>query len=429
MCVPWKKPLGIGMRRQSPYVILPVLVLFVLLTQSLPMILLPRLLRPSRNSLPRLTPLTTTTTTLPPFRCRLPLHSSQGSASSSSTAPSSSASAAPPLVTVITGPTSVGKSLCALSLSLPPPSAILSADSVQLYDELTVGANKPTPSELSAAPHLFVGGQPLNSSRDDEGSSTAMKWLSAASFALASPAAGPGVHPRVVCGGSSMYVDWLLNGAPCSPGYANGTEDGRRMREAVDDAVGRAGLDEGWEEGVERVYGALVAGGGLDGLKGAEREELRRRFGALTRNDVYRLTRAAEVGLHRSKFGGEGPLFSAERSGVGRAEVEFRPFFLCPSSRWEHCRAIDARCESMIGKGLLSEVGSLAAHHGLLSSPVRLAIGYRQTLEYLQAGDASPEAFPRLPGQVQGRDQTLRQAAAAVVEEGGTIARLKLTLL
>ena len=103
-----------------------------------------------------------------------------------------------------------------------PPSAILSADSVQIYDELTFGANKPGPEELEAAPQLFVRGQPLNSSREDDGSSTAMKWIEGASAAL-DDQTGPGVHPKVFCGGSSMYVDWLLNGPPSSPGFANGT--------------------------------------------------------------------------------------------------------------------------------------------------------------------------------------------------------------
>ena len=190
-----------------------------------------------------------------------------------------------------------------------------------------------------------------------------------------------------------MYVDWLLNGAPTSPGFENGTEDGRRMRGVIDAAVEKGTAGGKWNVG--RVFDELRDAGELGGLDDRERVELRRRFDGITRNDVYRLTRAAEVAMSRSRFGGDGPLFSSERlpSAEEGGGLKFRPFFLCPCSRWDHCRVIDARCEDMIGKGLLTEVGELVTRHGLLDSPVRLAIGYRQTVEYLKKGDTGEGAF------------------------------------
>jgi len=56
----------------------------------------------------------------------------------------------------ITGPTAVGKTTLSLELAERLNAEIISADSRQVYRELTIGTAKPTSEEQSRAPHHFI---------------------------------------------------------------------------------------------------------------------------------------------------------------------------------------------------------------------------------------------------------------------------------
>ena len=58
---------------------------------------------------------------------------------------------------VLLGPTGVGKTELSLNVAKSLRSPIISADSRQLYKELTIGTAAPTPEELSQVKHYFVG--------------------------------------------------------------------------------------------------------------------------------------------------------------------------------------------------------------------------------------------------------------------------------
>ena len=58
---------------------------------------------------------------------------------------------------VIAGPTAVGKTRYAIELAQKYGTEIISADSRQFYRELRIGTAAPTPEELAAAPHHFIG--------------------------------------------------------------------------------------------------------------------------------------------------------------------------------------------------------------------------------------------------------------------------------
>ncbi|MEN9522658.1 MAG: hypothetical protein RL065_1035 [Bacteroidota bacterium] len=61
-----------------------------------------------------------------------------------------------PLLIVIAGPTASGKTAAAINLANHYNTEIISADSRQLYNEMTIGTAKPTSDELSEAPHHFI---------------------------------------------------------------------------------------------------------------------------------------------------------------------------------------------------------------------------------------------------------------------------------
>lgn len=57
---------------------------------------------------------------------------------------------------VIAGPTAVGKTKLSIELAKHYHSAILSADSRQIYKELTIGTAKPSEQQLNEVPHYFI---------------------------------------------------------------------------------------------------------------------------------------------------------------------------------------------------------------------------------------------------------------------------------
>lgn len=58
---------------------------------------------------------------------------------------------------VIAGPTAVGKTSFAIELAQQLNTEIISADSRQFYNEISIGTAKPTENELSAVHHHFIG--------------------------------------------------------------------------------------------------------------------------------------------------------------------------------------------------------------------------------------------------------------------------------
>jgi tRNA dimethylallyltransferase len=58
---------------------------------------------------------------------------------------------------IIAGPTAVGKTALAISIASYFSTRIISADSRQCYKELDIGVAKPSPAQLEAVPHHFIG--------------------------------------------------------------------------------------------------------------------------------------------------------------------------------------------------------------------------------------------------------------------------------
>ena len=119
------------------------------------------------------------------------------------------AMAPPARVLVVAGPTAVGKSSAALRLCEARDGELVSADSVQLYRGLDVGSNKPSPAELQRVRHHLVD------VADASKPWSAGAWCDAAAEAIGD-VARRGKLP-VVVGGTMMYAQWLVRGAPDAP--------------------------------------------------------------------------------------------------------------------------------------------------------------------------------------------------------------------
>ena len=105
---------------------------------------------------------------------------------------------------VILGPTAVGKTAHAIQLAQTLGTEIISADSRQIFKELTIGAARPSLEELSAVKHHFIGSasihEPYSAGQYEREALTKLNELFQQYDSV------------VCCGGSMMYVDALLQG-------------------------------------------------------------------------------------------------------------------------------------------------------------------------------------------------------------------------
>ncbi len=105
---------------------------------------------------------------------------------------------------LICGPTASGKSALALELARELGGVVINADSMQVYAELRIVTNRPTPADEAAAPHRLYGIRPAR-----EPYSAAL-WLADVQAALAE-AAREGRLPILV-GGTGLYFKALTEG-------------------------------------------------------------------------------------------------------------------------------------------------------------------------------------------------------------------------
>lgn len=109
-----------------------------------------------------------------------------------------------PTLVVLTGPTGIGKTELALTIAETYRTDIISADSRQLYADLTIGTAAPTAEQLARVKHYFVGTLRLDDYYSAARYETEVMELLTTLFEQ---------HRVVVLtGGSMMYVDAVCNG-------------------------------------------------------------------------------------------------------------------------------------------------------------------------------------------------------------------------
>ena len=303
------------------------------------------------------------------------------------------------LVIIIAGPTGVGKSDVAAKICAKHQGMIVSADSVQAYRGVQIGANKPTLAERAETPHLLVdmvdASEQYNAADWRRDALSCMELLLNKNpvcieqgncnpkldqlnkdIADARHLKGYDAEARlrpVVVGGTMMYLQWLVHGRPDA---TRPTE--QAIQKAQEDIERFQGQEaDGWEKAIEYVSS-------LNPIFEA-------RVQTLSGRDWYRLRRTMEIAY--SVLDQDDPtllesLYSGERQGgLESFGYDVRCFFLCPSDRMKHTAVVDQRCEEMILRGLLQETTDLEVSNNLPDMATK-AIGYRQALEYLQRSDA-----------------------------------------
>lgn len=215
---------------------------------------------------------------------------------------------------VVTGPTASGKTRLAIDIACRLGCEIISADSRQMYRDISIGTAKPTADELAQVRHHFIDILPLDC------------YYSAACFEADAGAMLPGLFAKsgaaVVCGGSMMYVDALVRGIDDMPTVSDIT------RRRIDEMEAQQGADGllAYLEIVDPDYYAVV-----------------------DRSNIKRVKHAIEISAEA------GVPYSALRT--GRAKE--RPYdvikFMIDHPREELFDRINRRVDAMMAVGLEEE--------------------------------------------------------------------------
>lgn len=253
-------------------------------------------------------------------------------------------------LTLIVGPTAVGKTEIAIQLAERIDGEIVSADSRLFYRGMDIGTAKPTRAEQARVPHHLI-----DIADPDE-------ILSLAVFQKMATEAIVDIQARgklpLLVGGTGQYVRAVTEGWRPPE-----VEPDSRMREELEKEARDKG--EGW------LHERLAA---LDPVA-AKRIDPR---------NVRRMIRALEVVLTTGKK------FSEQR-GQGESPYHLITIGLT-RPRAEIYARIDARIESMFANGLLDEVKSLLAKGYSSDLPTMSAIGYRECVKVIEGQISAEQA-------------------------------------
>lgn len=261
----------------------------------------------------------------------------------------------PPAV-VICGPTAAGKTEIALEIARRLPVRLISADSVQVYRGMDIGTAKPDARTLAEFPHALID------IRDPEQTYSAAEFAHDAGAEMAS-AWSRGALP-VVVGGTALYLRALRYGLDAMP--------------PADAALRQRIADEADEVGWPAMHERLAM---LDPESG-------RRIRA---SDPQRIQRALEICLT------SGRAASSFHRGRGPDRLAGSLFLVVsPADRSQLHHRIEARWSGMLELGLVDEVERLLKRPGLTRRSMALrAVGYRQTIDYLDGAIAREDLVDR----------------------------------
>jgi len=244
---------------------------------------------------------------------------------------------------LIAGPTASGKSALALSIAEACNGAIINADSMQVYRELSILTARPLPDEEVRVPHCLYG---CVSGR--EGYSVG-RWIADCAEAI-DKSKSAGTRP-VIVGGTGLYFRALLEGLSSIPDIPRHIRDHWRAQ-----AV---------EIGGEGLYKILKD---RDGVTAAR----------LRPSDPQRLVRALEV---------------LDATGTSLAEWQSEPgqplldascvtkLVVAPPRQSLYAR-INARFDKMIENGAIEEIEALKALGLSPDLPIMRALGVAALIEH-----------------------------------------------
>ena len=258
-----------------------------------------------------------------------------------------------PTVIVIVGPTAVGKTAFAISLAQHFNTQIISADSRQCYQELSIGVAKPKATELTAVKHYFIGTHSIN---QEVNAGVFEKYaLDAAATIFKTNAVA------VMVGGTGLYIKSFCEGIDLMP--------------AIDPALRNKIIEDYETNGLEWLQHQVAAN---DPIYWESTHE---------KNNPQRLVRALEMVLATGKSITE----------FQSAQKITRPFNILKVGlsmpREILNDRINNRVDAMMEDGLLEEVKGLLpmAHLNALQT-----VGYQEIFAHLRGEITLEEAVAQI---------------------------------
>ncbi len=246
---------------------------------------------------------------------------------------------------LIAGPTASGKSRLALDIATRIDGVIINADSMQVYEDLSILTARPPLADLAVAPHRLYGFVPGSEPY------SVGRYVTDAELAI-SECAESGQIPILV-GGTGLYFKALLDGLSPIPPIP------RPVREHWRAEVARLGP--------ERLHEIL-----------SERDpEMASR---LQTSDPQRIVRALEVLDATGQSLAEWQRIPGVPTVSGATAIKM----VIDTDREELYEKSDARLDAMLAAGALDEVARLAARKLDPNLPVMRAIGVQPLLAHLR---------------------------------------------
>ncbi len=262
-----------------------------------------------------------------------------------------------PICLAVAGPTASGKSALAIALAQRLNGEVISVDSMQIYDTISIGTARPSAEEMMGIPHHLLGFLPLSSSY------SVAQYVCDAKAVIAD-VAKRGKLP-VLCGGTGLYMQSLIENVTFDQEATQETALRHQLRARAEREGGEALLQE---------------------LRAVDPETAEK----LHPNDKGRIVRALEVYLTTGRT-------IAQQVKASRAEPPFFDTCLLVLDFRDRQRLYDRihrRVDSMLENGLLEEA------ERVLKSPfaptAMQAIGYKELRPYFDGELSLEEALDNL---------------------------------
>lgn len=258
---------------------------------------------------------------------------------------------------VIVGPTASGKTKLAVEIAKKYNTEIISADSMQIYSELSIATAKPTDYEKQGIPHHLMDFLPL------EKSFSLSDYLTLAREKI-NDISSRGIIPIIV-GGTGLYINSLIDNI-----QLNESENDEQLRENL--------YNQAKQDGGKSLYEYLCK---ID----PESAKI------IHQNNTVRLVRAIEI----YTLTGKTMTQHKKESKLIKSPYDVCIIGLNFQDRQKLYDRINKRVDIMIANGLLDEVSLVYKKNKNLKTAYN-AIGYKELIPYIENEDTLKNCIDKI---------------------------------
>lgn len=261
-----------------------------------------------------------------------------------------------PKVLVIVGPTASGKTALSIEIAKKIAGEIVSADSMQIYNDMTIGTAKPTKKEQQGIPHYLI-----DCVLPNEKYSVAQYKKQAEK--CITEILGKGKFPIVV-GGTGLYINSLIYGIE----YQN-IETDLKYRKYLEEQAQKQGLDLLYKKAYQ-----------------IDPEAMKK----ISSRDKKRILRVLEI-YHST---GKTKTQQEKESIKNGVQFQYKVFGLKMEREMLYNR-INDRVDRMIQNGLIQEVEQLLEKYNSFPTAMQ-GLGYKEVVDYLKGNQTKDEMIEKI---------------------------------